>query len=325
MNNFFSIFFGKKMVGIDIGTSAIKVIEVSRSGNRKTLENYAELRLSDIDNSESKDGVLPPHVLALAIKEMMSESKIKTKKVIFSIPDFSTFCTSFEIPPMPKEEVAGAITYNAAQYITLPISEVTLDWQVAPKNPEDKNSPLTVFLVAIPNQIIEDYKTIAKMAGLELYALEAEVIGIKRALIKDNKKPACLIDLGLQSSTISVLDKGFLKESYSFEFTSKNLETSGPAGDMKTLAQPLLQEIEDVCLEFSEQEKREVEEIYLTGGGALVAGLKEYLQTNLGKKTVLVPNGFLGLNYNAILGVKIKEMSPRFSAALGVALGGLEG
>ena len=205
MGNFFSIFFKRKMIGIDIGTSAIKIVELSRVGNTKVLENYVEFKLPAVDGKSvpNNNRVTQPSLeyLSLAIKEMLSEAHIKTKSVIFSIPDFSTFCTSFEIPAMTKEEIPGAILYNASQYITLPISEVTLDWQITPTLPNDKNSPLKVFLVAVPNQIIEDYKAIAKGAGLQMYALEAEVLGITRALIKNNitggavKKTICLIDI----------------------------------------------------------------------------------------------------------------------------------
>ena len=324
MNNFLHMFFKQRMVGIDIGTSAIKMVEVSGIRHRRILENYAEVSLKDISVEDKKDGMLSPVTTAQVIKEMIRESNIKAKKAIFSIPDFSTFCTSFEIPPMPKEEIPGAISFNAAQYITLPISQVTLDWQVAAKNPLDKNSPLVVFLVAIPNQVIEDYKLIAKNAGLQLYALEAEVISIKRALARDVRKTICLVDIGFSSSTISVLDQGFLKESYSFEFNSSLMYSGNNLGDVTVLAKPLLQEIQDVCSEFLEQEKHAVDEIYITGGGAQVPGLKDFLQQNT-KKSVSAPNGFLALSYNPILEMKIGAMSSRFSAALGASLSGLEG
>src|SRR5581483_1588789 len=85
------------------------------------------------------------------------------------------------------------------------------------------NAALKVFLIAVPNQLIQDYQNIAKMAGLELYALESEALGAMRALVKDTTKTVCLVDIGVQSSSINIIDKGFLKKSYSFGFNSAQL------------------------------------------------------------------------------------------------------
>lgn len=315
----FDFLFGKKIIGVDVGSFGIKAVELSGRKNNVRLENYTELHTKNIvDIATLKNGSLPPETIALALKTILAESKIKSKKVIFSVPDFAIFCTSFEIPPMPKNEVAGAISFNAAQYLTLPVSEVTLDWQVAPKNLEDKNSPWKVFLIAIPNQLIADYKNIAKLAGLELYALEAEMLGIWRALIRDKSKTICLIDIGYVSSTISIMDKGFLKESYSFDFSAKKL--SEEKMDVKTWANPLVEEINDILAEFLAEEKRPVEEIYVTGGASGQTGLKEFLQDQL-KKTVVMAPAFALVKHPAVLEKRLQEMSGAFSASVGVALG----
>jgi len=321
--NPFSSFFRKKIIGIDIGTSAIKIVELSRMGDATILENYGELKMTATGEdslNQKNNGTPSVEYLSLAIKEILRESRIKTKAVVFSIPDFSTFCTSFEIPAMTKEEIPNAILYSASQYITLPISEVTLDWQIIPNNPDDKNSSLKVFLVAMPNQIIEEYKAIALGAGLEIHALEAEVLGIARALVKDKKMTVCLIDIGAQSSTISIVDKGFVKMSYSFSFNSKQLEGKDAVANLKNLLEPLLLEIKNVTGEFLQKEKKEVQEIYLTGGGAKVTGLKEYFQENL-KKNTTVPNCFFNVSHTPSLDGKLKEMAPSFSACVGVAVG----
>jgi len=115
------------------------------------------------------------------------EAKIKTKAAIFSIPDFSTFCTSIELPPMTEKEIEQAVYYAAPQYIPLPIAETTLDWRVVGGTPGDKNSPLKIFLIAIPKQIVQGYQKIAQSAGLELYALEAETLALARALVKSRR------------------------------------------------------------------------------------------------------------------------------------------
>jgi type IV pilus assembly protein PilM len=355
MFNPFKIFLPKKMIGIDIGTSSVKIVEISRWGEGRTLENYgyisSESFYANKAGNEGNEGtsILSNEFIAKVIRGILDEAKIKSKAAIFSIPDFSTFCTSFDIPPMPEKEIPNAVYYNASQYITLPISEVALDWKVAPVDPSNKNSMLRVFLIAIPNQVIQDYKHIAFAAGLQLYAIEGEALADVRSLVKNNKKSVCLIDIGMQSSVISVVDKGFLKRSYSFNFNAGKLShvvatTLGvdqqqaekiirkdglmhPRQDIvKTLfllLDPLLSEIKGVCAEYLQLEQRQVEQIYLTGGPANLPGLKEYFSDSL-KKEVLVPNCFADFLYSPILEKTLKDMAPSFSGAIGVALRGLE-
>lgn len=348
------VFFPRRMVGIDIGASSVKVVEISRWGKGNTLENYGEVKSDAIYKKFATDAEKPGNFFSVdfvskTIRAILDEAKIKTRESVFSAPDFSTFCTSFDMPHMPAKEIPGAIQYNASQYITLPISEVALDWQIISAPSGDKKSSIKVFLTAMPNQIVQEYKEIAKMSGLELYALEAEALSAVRALVKNGKKTICLMDIGVQSSTINIIDNGFLKRSYSFNFRGSQLSkavssaleieldkaeeiknkegilSSRPdvAETLYLLINPLLAEIKSISGEFLQSEQKDVEEIYLTGGAANLPGLKEYFAESL-KKDVYIPNCFSDFLYPPILEETVKEISPRFSVAIGAALGGLE-
>lgn len=354
LRNPFEMLFPKKMVGIDIGTSSVKLVEISRWGDGKTLENYGEISSEAMYGGKAPDPTMGGSLLAggqvaNAIRAILEEAKIKTRSAIFSIPDFSTFCTSFDIPNMPEEEIAQAITYNASQFITLPISEVTLDWQIISRPETGSGGLLKIFLVAIPNQVIQEYQALAKEAGLTLYALEAEALSIARALAAANKKTICIMDIGVQSSTVNIVDQGFLKKSYSFNFYSNQLSQAvaaslgitpekaeeiknqeGLTSQRQNLAQalyplidPLLSRVKSISAEFFQSDQKEVEEVYLTGGTANLPGLKNYFEEQL-KKKVYVPNCFSGILYPPILENSLREMNPRFSAAVGAALSGLE-
>ena len=140
LKNPLKMFFPKKMIGIDIGTSSVKMVEISRWGEGKTLENYGEVKSEylykePLDNSQKGSYLLSSDIIAKTIRAILEEGHIKTKAAIFSVPDFSVFCTSFEIPKMTEKEIPDAIRYNSSQYITLPISEVTLDWRIIPNLP----------------------------------------------------------------------------------------------------------------------------------------------------------------------------------------------
>lgn len=347
MANPFSFLFAKRMLGIDIGTSSIKIVELSLRGKNKKLENYGEMRLALPQESKAEGKVLPGGVAVSRMKQILGEANIKTKSAVFSIPDFLTFSTSFEIPKMPDKEVAGAVTFNAAQYVTLPMSEVTLDWKVI-SGASNANS-MKVFIVAIPNQVIRDYQTIAKGVGLELYALEAEVFGLVKALVRNTIKTICLLDLGEQSSTINIIDQGALKRSYSSTFSASQLTgalssvlklTPLQAEDIKnregmSSAKPevlktitpfidqLLEQVKSVSDDFSKSDKKNVEEVYLTGGTANLIGLKEYVAKNL-QKPVTIPDCFADIAHPIALGEALREMNGRFSVAVGMAQDGLE-
>ena len=151
-SNPLKMFFPKKMVGIDIGTAGIKVVELSRWGQGKTLENYAEIKSSSLYKEpfrgvEKGSYLLSNYFVSRAVRAVLDEAKIKTRAVIFSIPDFSTFCTSFELPPMNANELKDAVYYNASQYIPLPVSETTLDMEniVAERGNEIENTAVVLY------------------------------------------------------------------------------------------------------------------------------------------------------------------------------------
>lgn len=353
-SNPMKMFFPKKMVGIDIGTASIKVVEVSRWGEGKTLENYGEIKSASLykepfRGTEKGSYLLSNYFVSRAVRAVLDEARIKTKAVIFSIPDFSTFCTSFELPPMEASELKDAVHYNAPQYIPLPITETTLDWKLVGGSPGDKQSSLKIFLVAIPNQIIQDYQKVAQLAGVELYAVEAEALGLVRSLVKENKNCVCMVDIGVQSTTINIVENKNLKKSYSHDFAGSQLTYSISASlglghtqaeelkmtaglvsskeeiskTLYLLIDPLIIEVKKILSDFYLQEGKEVDEIYLTGGTSILPGLREYFSEVL-KKKVEVPNCFSELLYPPILGDSLEKMAPSFSVATGVALGGLE-
>ena len=218
-------------LGIDIGTALIKIVHLIKSGSRIKLENYGEtsalaLYEKPFRTFEKNSLLLSTSDIARVIKAILAEAKMKKKEAVFSIPDFSSFFTNFELPPMTKEELPQAVQFEAPQHIPLPLSEVTTDWQVIEGETVDKKGTgLKILLVAVPNEVIYQYREIANLSGLELQSLEAEAFSLSRAAIKekDLKKVIAIIDIGAQSTTCSIIDKGILKLSHSFDIAGNEL------------------------------------------------------------------------------------------------------
>ena len=354
-------FIPKKSLGIDVGTASIKMVELSRWGERRKLENYGEITAQifyqkPFRTFEKSTLSLFSEDISRAIKAVMDEAKIKTRRVAFSIPDFSSFFTSFELPPMTREELPEAVRYEAHRYVPLPLAEVTLDWQVIEGEVSNqKKEKLKILLVAVPNEVINQYRKIAEMTKLELLALEAEAFGLVRSLIGERKEIILLVDIGAQSTTCSIVEKRILKMSYSFDMSGNELteviakglgvdykeaealkEKYGisslssletPASEVKEILLPLvdviLKEIDKISHNFYLTEGKDIQKIIMAGASSFLPGLKEYFQSYF-KKEIEIGNPFSNIFCPPILEQTLKEMSSAYAISVGTALRGLE-
>jgi len=344
--------FPKSFLGIDIGTSSIRVVELSRKAKNLILTNYGEVKTSSLQKSpfrvfEKNSLVLSNREIAVAIESILKTAEIQTKEVNFSIPDFATFFTTFQLPPMEEKELSHAIKYEARSYIPLPLSEITLDWLIIEGRAQEKfTGPIKILVAAIPNEIIEHYQEIANLTNLKMRSLEAEAFSLARALSYNQNKIISIVDIGARSTTINVLENGVLKSSHSFNLSGNEITATlsrslkidykkaeelkikvGLAGlnekiNVREILIPVidlvLNEIKKIFQNFYQQEGKNVEKIILSGGTALLPGLKEYVAQEF-KQEVEIANPFFGISYPPILEEVLKEMGPIYSIAVGLA------
>src|SRR3989344_6012796 len=129
----------RRQLGIDIGTSSIKVVELERQGKHLSLQNYSLIEGLDFFGSATVINANTPSTLkmsendiAVILKQALDAAKIKTTSVIMSIPVFSSFLTVMEVPQMSVKELESAVPFEAKSYIPVPLSEVVLDWLIIP-------------------------------------------------------------------------------------------------------------------------------------------------------------------------------------------------
>ncbi len=241
----------KSYLGVDIGTSAIKVVQLSKARDAYRLENYGEIKFSPEEApmevyQQSSLKMLDEQVAGL-LKKIIAETGITATQAAFSLPVFSSFSTIIELPPMPKEDMEKAIQFEARQYVPIPISEVSLDSLVIGeehKTHKEKNGGaeqegssqnegqasipskkkhVEVLLVAVPNEIKKKYQRIAELAGLNLIALEMETFPLARALLKGDPTITVIADVGARSTDICIVDNGFVRISHNFEFSGVDI------------------------------------------------------------------------------------------------------
>jgi type IV pilus assembly protein PilM len=346
----------RKSLGVDIGTKVIRAVEVSGIKGKLVLENYGEVNLDvackEFFRSFDKKNLNPAvDNISAALKSIIEATGIKTKKVVFSLPDFATFFTTFELPPMSEKEIANAIGFEARKYIPLPLSELVLDWQLMSKHPSTKENS-KILVMAVPKIIVEQYKTIAQQAGLELTALEAEAMALKRAVCGESGPISCLLEMGFQSTNINIVEDGFMKMSFSFDMAGKDLTYSlsetlnistadaeaikkkqglivNEEGNIAHILTPILSVISErtrrVIKDFESKEGKKVERVIIAGGTSLLPGILDYFKESLNQEEskameVVIANPFSGVAYPPILDKKMEEINPTYAIALGEAL-----
>lgn len=357
-------FGSKKFLGIDVGSSCLKIIELRKKGRNFQLENYGEAETTFFKKKSFKifkkeTFLLSSRNVAQAIQSVCREAEIKTREVNFAIPDFHSFFTSFEMPVMSKEELAQAIRYEVRPYVPLPFSEITLDWVVT--EGEVGKTPLKILAVVIPNDIISQYQEIAAIAKLKIKFLEPEVFALARSLAgkekKDGKEKKLigLVDIGAYSTSCSVLEGGVLKTSHSFnlagnELTERlaksldidyneaeelkrkrglvlNKDKEGSQKDVRKSLLPIVGSIsEEIKKIFRDFFQKEGKEIeeIILAGGLSLLPGLKEYLSVELKKKITIADPFSGISYPSVLSQILKKRGPSYAVAVGLALKGLE-
>lgn len=354
--------FSKKFLGIDIGALSLKMVELEEAGDSFSLSNYGQFDVNSAENSDVPGlniktmAELSTQEIAEIIKDILLEAKIKTRHCAFSIPDFSTFFTTFSLPAMTQKELSDAVLFEARQHIPLPISNVAVDWQLI-GGEFGKSDKMEIAITAIPNEIIARYKDIAAKAKLQLVLIEAEAFGLLQALVPmEESKAICLIDIGVQSTVCSLVEKRILRYSHSFDrgadYLFKEFARQLPIGQeiidliekkygfsvfslidsdikksMKDIFSnsflPILREIEMALDEYRKFSGIEVAKIILSGGVGALPETREQFKSYLKIETEIA-DPFAKINYPAEAKDEIKKIGSAYAVAVGMAQRGFE-
>lgn len=347
----FKLFGSSGRVGIDIGTAAIKMMELDKDGGRFTLKNYGMLELKKgLDEKGGARNILqlPDQEIAWAIKEIIKKSGIKSKDAIASIPSFSTFATVLEMPYLSQEELAQAIPFEARKYIPVPMEQVVLDWSIIDTPKQIPGKPITVeiFLAAVPRDETERYQNIMRLAGLNLAALELENSALIRAMLGNDLSPTAIINIGGRSTSIVIANKGYERIGHNYEVggfqITKTIATSlgisiqkaeelkrqlglNPKDEniimkaMSSLVDMMVFEAKKTITGYEETKNQKIGKILLTGGMTNMPHFAEYFK-NKAEREVLIGNALARVAYPQNLSSIIPELASTFSVAAGLAM-----
>ncbi len=347
----------KKKLGIDIGTTSVKLVEVVKE-KEIALSTYGEFVAKDYFEYPKGSGghfrfKIINNDVARIIKLLIKETGARSRSVTFSLPTSSTFTTSFSMPLIPQKELAEAVSFEARQYIPLPLSEVILDWHVvnqsnlSSEGGISQKGQLEIFVAAFPKELVNNYSIIAKLADLKLKALELETFALIRSLVFPSKDPIALLDLGATSSNISIVENSFIQATHNLSISgltimrnlaaslgiekeraeeiklSQGLEAKEGEQEISKLIEPfidaIIAESEKAIGVYTKKAGHGIIKIILSGGTANMKGFLKKFNEYFKIETVMA-DPFCRLGHLKILEPILKEKGPLFSIATGLAM-----
>lgn len=354
---------GKTVLGIDIGSSSIKVVELKKEGGRAVLKAYGEIALGPYAGSGV--GSIPPLTndkLSQALQDVIQEAGITTKESGVAIPFKSSLVSLIEMPALPEKKLEEMIPIEARKYIPVPISEVTLDWWIVPKERYDtardaqriedsKNNKTDVLVISIHNEILSNYNNIVRNNNLETSFFEIEMFSASRALISRSDTPILVFDSGALGTKLYISERGVIRTSHIINRGSQDITqaiskalgvdfneaekikkniTSLKESDQKIINDIVSKSLEYIWSEtktiignFEKKYGKNIGSVILTGGGASLDGFRERAEKQLNVK-VEIGDPFAKIATPAFISSSLRNTGLEFSVAAGTALRKLE-
>lgn len=192
--------------GLDIGTTAIRLVQLRGSGPIKALVKYAYVPLdSKVAVSDSK---ADQQKLVQILRDLLTESRVTTRNVAVGIPSQKVFTTVVDIERLSPSELAKTIRYQADALIPTPLAESKIDWALMGDSPKDKTK-VEILLSSVTNEFVEGRLDLLESIGLNVVAFEPDNLALSRAMIApDATLPQMVLDIGSKSTDLVIVMNG---------------------------------------------------------------------------------------------------------------------
>jgi len=348
-------FFSKKhevtqSLGLDIGSSSVKVVQLRRDKEKIVLETYGEIALGPYAGLEVGQAVhLGEEKLFEVVQDVLKEAKVTAKEVTIAIDPSSTYVSLVKVPKVEDKELRTMMPLEARKYIPIPLTEVQMDWWHIPSmiNIGADERMSNIILAAVKNETLTTYGHIASKLGLVNVDYEIQGFSLLRALSSATSNMLLFVDIGAQYTTVSlvhaqtVLDMHVISRgsqdstnqlskalSIPVKTAEETKRTFGYNGDtsnpyvkdvMQLSSYPLFGEVARLSLMFERKYNQNIEGIILTGGGARVPGLMDaYKEVVHNASRIATP--FEQIEVPPFLHDMIERIGPSYSIAIGCAL-----
>jgi len=338
----------QSVLGIDIGTSSIKLVQLRREHGRVVLETYGAIALGPYAGVEiGRATSLPADKIGEALKDVIREANVTTQDAAISIPYASSLISLVKLPASVESQLASVMPIEARKYIPVPINEVLLDWFVVTGGKQaGVGGQIEVLLVAIHNDTIAKFRAMALDAKLNVSFFEIEVFSAVRAALDHGLAPVAVVDMGAATTKFYIVERGLIRESHIINHGSQDMTLAASRALGITVAQaeerkrkyglstapentvkqslelslgPLVSEVARTAASWEQSHNQSLGALVLTGGGATLKGLKEFMQGKV-QNELRLSDPFGKVQAPAFLEAILKEAGPEFSVAVGLAL-----
>lgn len=304
-----------KVLGVDISSTAVKIVELSQSGSGYKVESYA---VRPLPKGAIADGVIKdPEQVSKVIREAWERCGTKTKLAAVAVSGSSVITKVLEMSDtFSDEQIETQISQDAEQYVSFPIDEIVIDFEVL--GPSSREGSVNVLLAACRRDVIEALTDVITEAGLQPEVVDVEVYALARAyehvadhLFDSDPTTVALFDIGAHSTNLVLIDDGQIGPPREAPFGGHSLTDSimnryglstAEAGSAKRqgglptdypievlepwVADAVEQLYRVLQVAFTSSPINSVDKVVLTGGGAATEGLAQALETRLGVDVV---------------------------------------
>jgi len=348
--------FGKKkgqLVGVDVGSSAVKAVELKASG-KPGAETYqlVNIGMEALPPEAIVDGaIMDSGAVIDAVQRLFAAQKIKTVDVATSVSGNAVIVKKISLPQMSPEELAESIHWEAEQYIPFDIADVAIDYEVVDSGGEGGN--MDVLLVAVKKDKIGDYTSAISQAGKTPQVVDVDVFALQNCYEVnyglDPGQIVALLNVGASIMNINIIKGGssifnrdialggnqytdaIQKElNLSFEQAEALKRGGHVEGAAPENLPPILHAVSDtIALEIQKTvdffkataNEDHIDRMYLAGGTSKVPGLRDMLSERF-EAGVEILNPFNAITYNPkdFDPDFINELGPQAAIAVGLAV-----
>jgi type IV pilus assembly protein PilM len=339
----------KGLMGVDISSTSVKVLELSVKSGRYWVESYALVPLSE--GSVVEKNILNPEAVGDSLERAINLANTQTVNAALAIPTSMVITKIIEMDAdMTSDEREVQIRMDAEQYIPFPLDEASLDFEVLPDRLSNPNR-VNVLLVATRIENVEARSEVLELAGLSPKIADVESFALENAFkvfadtLPMGVKTVGILDIGHSMTTLSVMQNNKVIYTREQVFGGKQLtqeiqnryglsfEEAGRAKKTRALPDDYDIEVLEPFLEavvqqaarslqffFSSSQFNEIDHILLAGGNANIPGLAKLLQQKLGYR-VTIANPFLQMGFSPQIDIKkIENDASSLLVACGLAL-----
>jgi type IV pilus assembly protein PilM len=336
-------------IGVDIGTSSVKMVELGRKANKIELITYGYSE--SVREGFSDDWLKNPGYVATVIDKIYRQMGGSAEKAVATLPAFSVFSSIINLRNVDKKSLAQAVEWEAKKFIPLPLEEMILDWKIIASLP-GKKEDTNVFLTGSPKKLVKRYVDIFRKTIITLASLETETFSLIRSLLGDDKSTVMIVEIGAANADICVVKNGIPIVSRSLDMggmgitkaiaSALNIGTlraeqfkrdlgvsvniAGSTVVPKTIAGSagaIVEEVRYLINVFQNKNEDKIEKVILSGGSAMLPNLAPFMSEKL-NMNVVVGDPWARIFCQPELKPILSEIGPSFSVAIGSALREME-